>query len=169
MILKAFLSDCENNTAVRTVQTRLCTLTTTTTKKAINEKLKNDNKATDPNIIRRHRLQVVLKGLSPFNGRLELVHFNQVICGKRSKTDHTKKIHSLGTCFIKKTEFLKKIVICFAIAADHLNFLKPLLNTNAQNKDSLSTPTARVKMRWMHRSYPEAEEVRGSCRALQTS
>lgn len=105
MILKAFLSDCEKKTAVRTVQARLCTLTTTTTKKAINEKLKNDNKATDPNIIWRHRLQVVLKGLSPFNGRLELVHFNQVICGKQSKTDHTKKIHSLGMCFIKKTKF----------------------------------------------------------------
>lgn len=95
MILKAFLSDCENNTAVRTVQAQLRTLTTTTTtKKSINEKLKSDNKATDPNIIRRHRLQVVLKGLSPFNGRLELVHFNQVICGKQSNTDHTKKFNN---------------------------------------------------------------------------
>ncbi len=42
-------------------------------------------KHTDPNIIRRHSLQVVLKGLPPFDGRLELVHFDQVVCNKQEK------------------------------------------------------------------------------------
>ena len=36
-------------------------------------------KSTDPDIIWRHGLQVVLKGLPPFDGRLELVHFDQVV------------------------------------------------------------------------------------------
>lgn len=40
-------------------------------------------KSTDPDIIWRHGLQVVLKGLPPFDGRLELVHFDQVVCNKK--------------------------------------------------------------------------------------
>lgn len=39
----------------------------------------NYSESTYPDIIRRHGLQVALKGLSPFQGRLELVHFDQVI------------------------------------------------------------------------------------------
>lgn len=42
-------------------------------------------KSTDPDIIWRHGLQVVLKGLPPFDGGLELVHFDQVVCNKQEK------------------------------------------------------------------------------------
>lgn len=49
------------------------------------KELNSDSKSTDPNIIWRHCLQVVLKGLSPFDGWLEFVHFDQVICKKKAK------------------------------------------------------------------------------------
>lgn len=35
--------------------------------------------STYPNVVRRHGLQVGLKGLPPFDGGLELVNFDQVI------------------------------------------------------------------------------------------
>jgi len=45
----------------------------------------NINKmAPHPDVIRRHRLQVVLKGLTPLDGRLELVHFDQVVCRRNT-------------------------------------------------------------------------------------
>lgn len=54
------------------------------------------DESTDPNIIWRHGLQVVLKGLPPFDGGLELVHFNQVVCNKHAKNkDKTKDQSSL--------------------------------------------------------------------------
>lgn len=56
--------------------------------------MKNDElKSTDPDIIWRHGLQVVLKGLPPFDGRLELVHFDQVVCKKENKFRQKNYVH----------------------------------------------------------------------------
>lgn len=46
---------------------------------------RTDTKFTDPNVIWRHGLQVVLKRLPPFDGWLELVHFDKVICIQQNK------------------------------------------------------------------------------------
>lgn len=78
MILNAFLRDCGDSE-----------------KKKVNRpqgkskyKKGRDVSFGYPDVVRRHGLQVVLKGLPPLEGGLELVHFDEVVYGKQYKENN---------------------------------------------------------------------------------
>lgn len=90
MILSAFLRDCGKEQHSE-VSIKSCLSSFNKKKKRRIKRLKNDVGSIYPNIIWRHGLQVVLEGLSPFDGRLELVHFDQVICGNEGTNTNNDK------------------------------------------------------------------------------
>lgn len=67
------------------------------------KQLKN-KKSTDSIVIGRHGLQVVLKGLSPFEGWLELVHLDQVICNNQEKDVKRETFWTLGERMAQERE-----------------------------------------------------------------
>ena len=78
MILRAFLRDYGKNKATGSVKAFVL--------KKIKKSIKFCRAAAYPNVIRRHGLQVILKRLPPFDGGLELVHFDQVVCNRKDKS-----------------------------------------------------------------------------------